>query len=76
MGEKMNLTSMQQEAYVMATLETAKIRAGTLLDRIHNEIVFNKKAMTPILFSMLFNMVKIRDDNFAHILKILRYGLN
>ena len=32
--------------------------------------------MTPILFSMLLNMVNIRDEKFAHLLKILRLGCN
>ena len=76
MGKPMNLTTMQQEAYVMATLETAKVQAGTPLDRIHNEIVFNKKKMTPTLFSMLLNMVRIKDDKFAHLLRILSHGCN
>ena len=76
MGKKMNLTSMQKEAYVMATLETGKVRDGTLLDKIHSEIVFNKKRMSPLLFIMLHNLLKIRDDKFAQILKILREGLN
>ena len=76
MGKTMNLTSMQQEAYVMATLETAKVQAGTPLDRIHNDVVFNGKEITPIFFSMLLNMVKIRDDKYAHILKILTHSTN
>ena len=76
MVKPMNLTTMQQEAYVMATLETAKVQAGTPLDRIYNDVVFNKKKMTPIFFSMLFNMVKIRDDKYAQILNILCHGCN
>jgi hypothetical protein len=75
-GKPKNLTTMQQEAYVMATLETAKVQAGTPLDRIYNDVVFNKKKMTPIIFSMLFNMVKIRDDKFSHIMRILSHGCN
>ena len=59
MGKPMNLTTMEQEAYDMATL-----------DRIHNDVVFNGEKMTPILFSMLLNMVNIRDEKFAHLLKI------
>ena len=76
MGKTMNLTTMQQEAYVMATLETAKVQAGTPLDRIHNDVVFNGKEIKPIMFFMLFNMVKIRDDKFVHILKILSHSTN
>ena len=76
MVKPMNLTTMQQEAYVMATLETAKVQAGTPLDRLHNDVVFNGKKMTPILFSMLLNMVKISDDKFAQMLRILSHGCN
>jgi hypothetical protein len=76
MGKPMNLTTMQQEAYVMSTLETAKVQAGTPLDRLHNDVVFNGKKMTPILFSMLLNMVKISDDKFAQMLRILSHGCN
>ena len=76
MGKTMDLTSMQQEAYVMATLETAKVQSGTHLDRIHNDVVFNGKEITPIFFSMMLNMVKIRDDKYAHILKILTHSTN
>jgi hypothetical protein len=76
MGKPMNLTTMQQEAYVMSTLETAKVQAGTTLDRIYNDVAFNGKKMTPIFFSMLFNMVKIKDDKYAQILNILCHGFN
>ena len=76
MGKAMNLTSMQQEAYVMACLETAKIQTGSPLDRIHSDVVFNGKEITPIFFSMLLNMVKIRDDKYAQILKILTTSCN
>ena len=76
MGKPMNLTTMQQEAYIMSTLETAKVQAGTTLDRIHNDVAFNGKKMTPILFSMVLNMVKIRDDKYAQILNILCHGCN
>ena len=75
-GKPMNLTDMQQEAYVMAMLETAKVQAGTPLDRMYNDMAFNGKIMSPIMFSMLLNMVKIRDEKFAQILKILSHGCN
>jgi len=75
-GKTMGLTSMQQEAYIMATLETAKVQAGTPLDRIHNDVVFNGKEITPIFFSMLLNMVRIKDDTYARILKILTHSIN
>lgn len=76
MGKTMNLTTMQQEAYVMACLETAKVQSGSPLDRIHNDVVFNGKEITPILFSMMLNMVKIRDEKYAKILKILTTSCN
>ena len=53
MGKAMNLTTMQQEAYVMACLETAKIQTGSPLDRIHSDVGFNGKEITPIFYSWL-----------------------
>ena len=71
MGQAMNLNTMQQEAYIMATLETSKVQTDSSLDRIYNDVVFNGKEITPTFFSMLLNMVRIKNDKFAQIVKIL-----
>ena len=76
MGKAMNLTTMQQEAYVMACLETAKIQTGSPLDRIHSDVVFNGKEITPTFFSKLLNMLEIRDEKYEQILKILTRSCN
>ena len=58
----------------MATLETARVQTGSPLDRIHNDVVFNGKEINPTFFSMLLNLVKIKDEKFSQLMKILTHS--
>ena len=62
---------MQHEAYLMATLSKLKVKDGSKLDRIHDDVVFNNKKITPTFFSMLFAKIKIHDQQFHQLMRIL-----
>ena len=51
MGKAMSLFSKQQEAYVMACSEIAKIQTGSPLDRIHRDDVFMFNMIGQALFA-------------------------
>ena len=72
----MGLTTLQHEAYVMAILDASRIQTGGPLDRIENYVVYNRKGISPFIFSMLLNHVKVRDEHYAQILKILAHSCN
>merc|ERR1711892_309950 len=67
----MNFTPLQHEAYLMATLEMLREDHSSTLDRIQRKVLFKDTIISPTFFSMLFEMVKIQDDKFRKILKIL-----
>ena len=62
---------MQHEAYMLATLSKLKVKDGSKLDWIHDNVVFNNKKITPTFFSMLFAKIKIQDQQFHQLMRIL-----
>ena len=69
-GKSINLTLMQQEAYMMAVLHNAKIQAGSPLDRIHSDAVFHGRVITPTFFSILVTM--LQHIQGRHLLQIVK----
>ena len=55
----------------MATLEKLRLENGSTMDRIQSDVVFNEKKITPAFFSTLLDMLKVRDEKFGQIIKIL-----
>ena len=45
---------------MMAILESAKLQNGSHLDRIHSDVKFHGKEITPTIFSMLLSSLQTR----------------
>ena len=71
MEGELKMTPLQHESYLMATLAKLKVQSGSPLDRLENDVLFNGLVITPTFFTMLFNLVKIQDQQLHQILKIL-----
>ena len=41
------------------------------MDRIHSDVVFSEKKITPAFFSTLLDMLEVTDEKFGQIIKIL-----
>ena len=70
-GKNLELNLLQQEAFLLATLETIRLNTGTSLDKIHHDVLFNGQVISPSFFSILLIMLNIRDDKFDLLVKIL-----
>ena len=74
-GKTLKLTTMQQEAYILATLETATFNTVSPLDGIEDD-VFNGKEISPTFFSTLLVMVNIKNHSFPQLVRILTRSCN
>jgi len=70
-GCKMGMSILQQEAYLMATLETSRLSPGSPLDRLHHDVVFRDKIITPEFFSRLLNMLDIKHQKFERLVRVM-----
>ena len=70
-GKALNFSPLQHKAYLMANLEMLRASQGSSLDNIEQEVLFHDAVITPTFFSMMFDMVKVKDDKFSKILKTL-----
>ena len=70
-GKNLELNLLQQEAFLLATLETIRLNTGTPLDKIHHDVLFNGQVISPAFFSILLIMLNIRDIKFDLLVKIL-----
>ena len=70
-GKTYNFSPTQHEAYLMATLEKLRLENGSTMDRIQSDVAFNEEKISPAFFSTLLDMLKVRDEKFGQIIKIL-----
>jgi hypothetical protein len=70
-GKMYNFSPSQHEAFLMATLEKVRLENGSTMDRIQSDVVFSEKKISPAFFSALLDMLKVRDEKFGQIVKIL-----
>ena len=70
-GKTLNFNHMQQEALLLALLETSKVQNGSSFDRLYNDLLSNDMGITLTCFSLLLGMINIQDKQFHLILKIL-----
>ena len=70
-GQRFNFSPTQHEAFLMATLEKLRLENGSTMDRIHSDVVFNEKKISPAFFSTLLDILYVRNEKFGQIIKIL-----
>jgi len=69
-GKQLELNPIQQEAYILATLEKATFNCFSPLDTIEVDVM-NGQEISPSFFSKLLNMVNIKNPNFSKLVRVL-----
>ena len=65
------MNQRQHETLFKATFEDSLMKSSSYLDNLYTHIVLSGKSISPAMFSMLLNMVKIIDTKFFKIVKTL-----
>ena len=74
--QQTSFSILQQEMIVLMKMLDLLRTNGTQLDKLWVDVNFEAKFISPLLISTLVNTIKIEDENFCKIIRILQRSIS